>query len=82
MPATERRDQTDEVRAERRREVRENRDYAAYRRAGRREDKASEMIGELVRDGQTVFYVHPTGGRYREGTRASLIQYLIRNHHA
>jgi hypothetical protein len=29
-----------------------------------------------------VFYVFPVGGKYREGNRAELISYLIRNRHA
>lgn len=41
--------------------------------------KADTMIGQLMRDGKTVFYVHPNGGRYKEGTRHDLINYLIRN---
>ena len=49
-------------------------------RIERREAIASTMIGELCRDGATVHYVFPVGGRYREGSRADLIAYLTRNH--
>lgn len=48
----------------------------------RREAAAETMIGELVRDGQTVYYVWPQGGKYREGERADLIAFLIRNNYA
>lgn len=82
MPAFHRREQLDEDRMERRRVAREDRDYAAYQRAAKREDKAAEQIGELVRDGKTIHYVYPQGGRYREGRPGDLIQFLIRNNYA
>jgi len=47
-----------------------------------REDKADQMIGELCREGRTVHYVYPAGGKYREGPRHELIAYLIRNRYA
>lgn len=47
-----------------------------------REDKAEEMLGQLQRDGKTVFYVWPQGGKYREGTRLELIAFLVRNNYA
>lgn len=47
-----------------------------------REDKAEEMLGQLQRDGKTVFYVWPHGGKYREGTRLELIAFLVRNNYA
>lgn len=51
-------------------------------RMERRWDDADQMIGELVRDGRTVLYVFPQGGKYREGLRCELIDYLIRNNYA
>jgi len=42
-------------------------------------DKAESMIGELVRDGKAVFYVFPAGGKYREGSKIDLTDFLIRN---
>lgn len=51
-------------------------------RMERREREARTMIGELCRDGKTVHYVFPVGGRYREGTTLDLIGFLIRNNYA
>lgn len=51
----------------------------AIARGDRQYDAAIQMIGELCRDGKTVYYVFPVGGRYREGTRADLVNFLIRN---
>lgn len=48
-------------------------------RLERLELQALPMIGELCREGRTVYYVYPDGGRYREGTRTELIAFLIRN---
>ncbi len=46
----------------------------------RLEAKAEPMIGELCREGKTVWYVWPVGGTYRESaSRADLIDFLIRN---
>lgn len=45
-------------------------------RLDRREAEASKMIGELA---SGKCYVWPRGGRYREGTRAELIGFLVRN---
>ena len=67
---------------EARRTRREDRDYAAYERLRQRENAADKMIGELIRDGKTVLYVYPVGGRYREGSRHDLISFLIRNRYA
>jgi len=50
-------------------------------RLERREAEAEKMIGELCRDGHTVHYVHPVGGRYREGSHSELINFLIRNNY-
>jgi hypothetical protein len=48
----------------------------ALDRLERREAAAAAMIGELA-DGRC--YVWPAGGRYREGDRADLIAFLLRN---
>lgn len=48
-------------------------------RADRPHDAAEKFIGELVREGRTVYYICPPGGKYREGSRVELIQFLIRN---
>lgn len=45
----------------------------------RREAAAERQIGELCREGRPVYYVHPVGGQYREGTRVELVSYLLRN---
>ena len=45
-------------------------------RLERKEAKAERMIGELV---SGKLYIYPVGGKYREGTRAELISFLIRN---
>lgn len=29
-------------------------------------ERAEPLIGELVRDGRSVFYTYPPGGKYRE----------------
>jgi len=47
-----------------------------------REDDAESQVGSLMRDGKVVYYVSPVGGKYREGTRLSLIAFLIRNNYA
>lgn len=44
-----------------------------------REVAADTMIGELS---SGKLYVYPVGGKYREGTRAELIAFLIRNRYA
>ena len=53
----------------------ENRQLA---RLDRLERIADQMIGELSTG---RLYVWPVGSKYREGTRADLIGYLIRNKH-
>lgn len=42
-------------------------------------DEAEKHIGQLTRDGKTIYYVYPVGGKYREGSRSDLISFLIRN---
>jgi len=51
-------------------------------RLEKREEKAERMVGELTREGRTVCYVWPQGGKYREGPRADLIDFLVRNNYA
>jgi hypothetical protein len=71
---------------ERHLEARMNRRLAAEDRAlariEKREAAAEVQIGELCRQGKPVFYIWPVGGKYREGTRAELIAFLIRNNYA
>lgn len=45
----------------------------------RREAVAASMIGELA---SGKCYVWPVGGKYREGSRADLISFLVRNNYA
>ena len=51
-------------------------------RMEKRERAAEQMIGELVREGRTVFYTFPAGGKYREGTFGELIAHLIARRYA
>lgn len=64
-------------------DARQSRRLAANGRAEaslmQREAKAADMIGELS---SGKCYVFPVGGKYREGTRADLISYLVRNNYA
>ncbi len=48
-------------------------------RLERREEAANQMIGTL---NSGKCYVWPQGGKYREGTRSELVQFLIRNNYA
>ncbi len=48
-------------------------------RIDRRETAAAKMIGELS---SGKCYVWPVGGKYREGNRADLISFLVRNNYA
>jgi hypothetical protein len=48
-------------------------------RLEKREAAAAKMIGELS-GGKC--YVFPVGGKYREGSRADLISFLVRNNYA
>lgn len=51
-------------------------------RLEKREEAAEQRIGELCRNGKTVYYVWPVGGRYREGSWNDLVAFLIRNNYA
>lgn len=48
-------------------------------RLEKREAAAEKMIGELS---SGKCYVFPVGGKYREGSRAELVSYLIRRGYA
>ena len=45
----------------------------------RREVEAEKQIGTLIREGKTISYIMPPGGKYREGFKYDLISFLIRN---
>jgi len=65
-----------------RRMASEARVIAGWDRLNAREDRAEEMLGQLMRNGKIVYYVMPSGGKYREGTRLELIAFLVRNNYA
>lgn len=49
-------------------------------REEKREASAEKMIGELCRKGETVYYVFPVGGKYKESSSFfELVDYLKRN---
>lgn len=49
-------------------------------RQERDEEKAKLMIGQLCREGKTVWYVYPVGGKYKESMNYyDLVDYLKRN---
>jgi hypothetical protein len=50
----------------------------AIARLDAQHERANTMIGELSTG---TLYIYPDGGKYREGTRAELIDFLIRNHY-
>ena len=72
-----------EIKEERRAQARLSRRLASedryLERLSKREELADRMIGELV---SGKLYVYPVGGKYREGTRAELIAFLLRNGYA
>lgn len=42
--------------------------------------ETANMIGELIRDGKTVYYFFPAGGSYKESaSQTEVIDYIIRN---
>lgn len=55
------------------------REDMAIAKLGRRESDAERMVGELS---SGKCYVWPVGGKYREGRRADLVAFLIRNNYA
>lgn len=42
-------------------------------------DRAHALIGELCREGKTVYYINLRNGKTREGQHAELSEFLIRN---
>lgn len=71
-------------------DMREKRRFAADDRAidrlERLEAEAEKLVGELVRDGKTVYYINvlkkdgtPTGRTKEFANNVGAIQYLIRN---
>ena len=60
-------------------EINEARHDAADMRYLAKAEKAEAMLGELGRDGKTVYYFFPVGGRYREGSYGEMTSFLIRN---
>lgn len=72
-----------EIKDERKAQARLNRRLASedryLERLSKREELADRMIGEL---NSGKLYVYPVGGKYREGTRAELIAFLLRNNYA
>lgn len=59
--------------------VNEKRRLAADDRYLDKIDAAFDRIGELS---SGKCYVYPVGGKYREGSRADLIAFLVRNNYA
>jgi hypothetical protein len=53
-------------------------DDKAYAKLCKRMDAAEHMIGEL-NSGKT--YIWPAGGKYREGPRHELVDFLLRNNY-
>jgi hypothetical protein len=62
-----------------------NQDRAAERQWARsasqptRDEAFTRFIGQLTRDGKTVFYINLRNGKTKEGHPAALIDYLFRN---
>lgn len=56
-------------------------------RAERRESEAEKLVGELCRDGVTVYYVNlldrrgRATGKIRTGSQFELVQYCLRNNY-
>lgn len=53
-----------------------------------KEAKAEALVGELVRNGETVYYINlsdragrPTGKTLENASSYPLVEYLIRNHY-
>lgn len=73
-------------------EARQSRRMAAedryLTRMEKREAQAEQLIGELCREGKTVYYINRRTdngalmGKTREGTRSELIAFLLRNNYA
>lgn len=63
------------------REIRRFKNEArAVARLDRLEEKAEQMIGELCREGRTVYYVVKSNGKIREAaSKWELVDFLVRN---
>jgi len=49
-------------------------------RQERLEKKAAPMVGELCREGKTIHYAYPVGGKYFESfSHTEVVNYLARN---
>ena len=49
-------------------------------RIERLEKKAAPMVGELCREGATIYYASPIGGKYVESySHTEIVDHLIRN---
>ena len=57
-------------------------DDRAVARLERREARAERQVGTLCRDGKEVNYIMPPCGKYREGAKDDLVDFLIRNKYA
>lgn len=63
--------------------ARGKREAATMARREKRETAALPMVGELCREGKTMFYVWPVGGRYFESAQQwECVDSLIRNNYA
>lgn len=55
-------------------------EHRALIRAEKLEATAERMIGELCKNGATMYYCWPNGGRYFESTsHTAVVDYLMRN---
>jgi len=73
----DRRDEADMEARQLRRMRAEDRALARREKQEARIDREC-LIGELCRDGKPVYYFFPAGGKYREGTKGEVIDYIIR----
>lgn len=73
---------SDEI-IERTLDARQNRRIATENRAlartWQREEEADALIRETTHDGRRVYYIMLKTGKTKEGYRAELIRYLLRN---
>lgn len=60
-------------------ERRVDREDIAFERRMKLEDRACELIGELVRNGEKVHYITTVARKVKEGHKRDLINFLIRN---
>ncbi len=50
-----------------------------WERMYKREDAAEALVGELCRDGETIYYINLRNGKTKEGFKSELIAFLVRN---